>query len=84
MLSAVKQSRARRVGDPHRGGHPCKLVEMPLSHLDLPSREAFEAALLGFGGTVVAVLHDRYAIARIATRLDASVRTPDHPRGIIG
>ena len=44
------------------------LLDEPLSHLDLPSRERFEAALLEFGGTLVAVLHDRYAIARLATR----------------
>ena len=45
------------------------LLDEPLNHLDLPSRERFEEALAGFGGTVLGVLHDRYAIARLATRV---------------
>ena len=45
------------------------LLDEPLNHLDVTSREAFEAALLAFEGTSISVLHDRYAIARIATRV---------------
>ena len=45
------------------------LLDEPLSHLDLTSRERFESALLEFGGTIVAVLHDRYTIERLATRV---------------
>ncbi len=45
------------------------LLDEPTNHLDIPSRESFEAALSTFGGTVLAVLHDRYAIARLATRV---------------
>ena len=45
------------------------LLDEPLNHLDLPSREAFEEALTGFGGTILIVLHDRSAIARVATRV---------------
>ena len=45
------------------------LLDEPLNHLDVTSREAFEAALLQFEGTSISVLHDRYAIARIATRV---------------
>jgi len=45
------------------------LLDEPLNHLDMRSREAFEAALLQFEGTSISVLHDRYAIARIATRV---------------
>ena len=33
------------------------------------SRERFEQALLGFEGTVLAVVHDRYFIQRFATEL---------------
>ena len=45
------------------------LLDEPLNHLDLPSRERFEEALTRFGGTLLIVLHDRYAIDRIATRV---------------
>ena len=42
------------------------LLDEPTNHLDLASREAFEAALDGFGGAAVVVTHDRYLIARFA------------------
>ncbi|MDQ2831111.1 MAG: ATP-binding cassette domain-containing protein, partial [Chloroflexota bacterium] len=45
------------------------LLDEPTNHLDIPSRERFEAALAQFDGTVLAVLHDRYSIARLATRV---------------
>ncbi len=45
------------------------LLDEPTNHLDIPSRERFEAALAGFGGTVISALHDRYAIGRLATRV---------------
>lgn len=45
------------------------LLDEPLNHLDLRSREQFEEALAGFTGTVVTVLHDRFAIARLASRV---------------
>ncbi len=45
------------------------LLDEPLNHLDLPSRERFEEALTAFAGTTVIVLHDRYAIERVATRV---------------
>jgi len=52
-----------------RQGANVLLLDEPLNHLDLQSRERFEDALLGFDGTVVIVLHDRFAIDRIATRV---------------
>jgi ATP-binding cassette subfamily F protein 3 len=42
------------------------LLDEPLNHLDLPSQEAFEAALSGFEGTILASAHDRYFIERFA------------------
>jgi ATP-binding cassette subfamily F protein 3 len=45
------------------------LLDEPLNHLDLPSRNQFENALSGFDGTILAVVHDRYFIDRFATRI---------------
>ncbi len=42
------------------------LLDEPLNHLDLPSQEAFEAALSRFEGTILASAHDRYFIDRFA------------------
>ena len=43
------------------------LLDEPINHLDIPSRERFEQALTGFEGTILAVVHDRYFIERFAT-----------------
>ncbi len=45
------------------------LLDEPLNHLDLSSRERFEEALTQFDGTLLIVLHDRYAIERISNRV---------------
>ncbi len=45
------------------------LLDEPLNHLDIESREQFEIALTEFKGTLMIVLHDEYAIDRIANRL---------------
>jgi ATP-binding cassette subfamily F protein 3 len=42
------------------------LLDEPLNHLDIPSREQFEQALENFPGTILAVVHDRYFVARFA------------------
>jgi len=45
------------------------ILDEPINHLDIPSRERFEQGLGRFEGTVLAVVHDRYFIRRFATRL---------------
>jgi len=45
------------------------LLDEPINHLDIPSRERFEGGLAAFEGTVLAVVHDRYFIRRFATAL---------------
>jgi ATP-binding cassette subfamily F protein 3 len=43
------------------------LLDEPINHLDIPSRERFEAALDAFPGTILTVVHDRAFIDRFAT-----------------
>jgi ATP-binding cassette subfamily F protein 3 len=43
------------------------LLDEPVNHLDIAGREQFEAALDQFPGTVLAVVHDRAFIRRLAT-----------------
>jgi len=43
------------------------LLDEPINHLDIAGREQFEAALDQFPGTVLAVVHDRAFIRRLAT-----------------
>ncbi len=45
------------------------VLDEPLNHLDLTAREEFEQALEGFEGPMLLVLHDRFAIERLATRV---------------
>jgi len=45
------------------------ILDEPINHLDLASREHFEQAMSAYRGTVLAILHDRYFIDRFATGL---------------
>jgi ATP-binding cassette, subfamily F, member 3 len=43
------------------------VLDEPINHLDIPSRERFEEALENFHGTILAVVHDRSFIERFAS-----------------
>ncbi len=43
------------------------VLDEPINHLDIPSRERFEEALENFRGTILAVVHDRSFIERFAS-----------------
>jgi ATPase subunit of ABC transporter with duplicated ATPase domains len=68
------------------------ILDEPINHLDIPSREEFEQGLSRFEGAVLAVVHDRYFIERFATRLwavhggtiHAYVDVADMRRGLRG
>lgn len=45
------------------------VLDEPVNHLDIPSREQSEAALLAFPGTILMAVHDRTLIDRLATRI---------------
>ncbi|MBQ7036896.1 MAG: ABC-F family ATP-binding cassette domain-containing protein [Clostridia bacterium] len=45
------------------------LLDEPTNHLDIGAKEALEDALLSYGGTVLAISHDRYFINKLATKI---------------
>jgi ATP-binding cassette subfamily F protein 3 len=45
------------------------LLDEPTNHLDIPAREALQAVLEEFDGTILLVSHDRYLIDRLATQI---------------
>lgn len=47
------------------------ILDEPTNHLDIDSKEALEAALADFEGTIITVSHDRYFIDKLATRIIA-------------
>ena len=52
------------------------ILDEPTNHLDIDSREALEAALDGFDGTVITVSHDRYFLSKLATRIIDMTASP--------
>jgi ATP-binding cassette, subfamily F, member 3 len=45
------------------------LLDEPTNHLDMPAREALQAVLEEYSGTILLVSHDRYLIDRLATQI---------------
>ena len=64
------------------------VLDEPVNHLDIPSRERFEEALSAFPGTVLMTVHDRALIDRFATGIwvmeDGTVRRYSDRRELEG
>ncbi len=45
------------------------ILDEPTTHFDIPSREALEQVLLGYGGTILLVSHDRHFVSLVAEAL---------------
>lgn len=60
------------------------VLDEPVNHLDIPSREQFEKALDAFNGGMLLVAHDRAFIARTCNKLwkltDGSIRSSVPPQ----
>ena len=50
-------------------GANCLILDEPINHLDIPSREHFEEALDAFPGAVLVAVHDRAFIDRFANAI---------------
>jgi ATP-binding cassette subfamily F protein uup len=68
LLSGGERSRVALAKILRRGGNVIVLDE-PTNDLDLATLRVLEEALLGFGGTVIAVSHDRYFLNRVCTSI---------------
>ena len=64
------------------------VLDEPVNHLDIPSRERFEEALEAFPGTVLMALHDRALIDKFATGIwameDGTIRRYADRRELAG
>jgi ATP-binding cassette subfamily F protein uup len=68
VLSGGERSRVVLAKILKRGGNVIVLDE-PTNDLDLGTLRVLEEALIGFGGTVLAVSHDRYFLNRVCTAM---------------
>ena len=70
------------------GGANFLVLDEPVNHLDIPSRERFEEAIEAFPGTVLMALHDRALIDRFATGIwameDGTIRRYADRRELAG
>jgi ATP-binding cassette subfamily F protein 3 len=55
------------------------VLDEPTTHLDIPSREALEQALLGYEGALIFVSHDRRLISLLANQLWIAEDGAIHP-----
>jgi ATPase subunit of ABC transporter with duplicated ATPase domains len=65
-------------------GVNCLVIDEPTNHLDLEAQEELEQALIGFGGTLLVVSHDRDFLDRVgitrALTLEDGSLVADEPR----
>lgn len=47
----------------------CLIMDEPTNHLDIAARNAVEAALIDFKGTLISISHDRYFLTRCVNRI---------------
>jgi ATP-binding cassette subfamily F protein uup len=66
LLSGGERSRVMLAKILRRGGN-LLILDEPTNDLDLATLRVLEEALAGFGGSVLAVSHDRYFLNRICT-----------------
>ncbi len=45
------------------------LLDEPTNHMDIRGKETLESLILGYGGTIIFVSHDRYLVNKLATKL---------------
>jgi ATP-binding cassette subfamily F protein 3 len=70
-VAALSGGERRRLALAHvvASGANFLVLDEPTNHLDLAGREALEAALEAFGGTVLLVTHDRALLDAVSGRL---------------
>ena len=68
MLSGGEKARLKFAIMMYEGGNVL-LLDEPSNHLDLPTKEVLDHALMSYEGTILMVSHDRYLLSRVPTRI---------------